>query len=63
MWDDARQLNAIAVTLAVIAITFLAWALVGWTTRLPMFEYRDVVVTTPLARSTCAPRCERIWSM
>ena len=33
MWDDARQLNAIAVTLGVIAIAFLSWALVGWVTR------------------------------
>ena len=50
MWDDARQLNAIAVTLALIAIAFLVWALVGRITRLAFFDYRDVVVTTPLAR-------------
>ena len=34
MWDDARQLNAIAVTLMLIAIAFLAWATIGWVTRL-----------------------------
>jgi cell division protein FtsQ len=54
MWDDARQLNAIAVTLTVIAAAFLAWALVGWMTRLPVFAFREVVVTTPLARASGA---------
>ena len=54
MWDDARQLNAIAVTLTVIAVAFLAWAAVGWVTRLPAFDYREVVVTTPLARASGA---------
>ena len=54
MWDDAKQLNAIAVTLSVIAIGFLTWALVGWVTRLSAFEYREVIVTTPLARTNGA---------
>jgi cell division protein FtsQ len=54
MWDDARQLNAIAVTLAVIALAFLTFALVNFVARLPAFEYREVVVTTPLARATAA---------
>ena len=54
MWDDARQLNAIAVTLMLIAVTFLAWATIGWITRLSAFDYREVVVTTPLARASGA---------
>jgi cell division protein FtsQ len=54
MWDDARQLNAIAVTLTVIAVAFLAWAMVGWLTRLPAFDFREVVVTTPLVRASGA---------
>src|SRR6476661_3718468 len=54
MWDDARQLNAIAVTLMLIAIAFLAWAAVGWVTRLSAFDYREIVVTTPLARTSGA---------
>ncbi len=49
-----RQLNAIAVTLTVIAAAFLSWAVVGWATRLSAFDYRDVVVTTPLARASGA---------
>ena len=52
MWDDARQLNAIAVTLSAIAIAFLAWVMVGWITKLPAFAFREVVVTTPLARTS-----------
>jgi cell division protein FtsQ len=59
MWDDARQLNAIAVTLALIALGFLAWGLVGWVTRLPAFAFRDVVVTTPLARAS-GPHLESV---
>ena len=54
MWDDARQLNAIAVTLMAIAVAFLAWAAVGWVTRLSAFNYREVVVTTSLARASGA---------
>ena len=54
MWDDARQLNAIAVTLAAIALAFLAFALVSFVARLPAFAYREVVVTTPLARASAA---------
>jgi hypothetical protein len=54
MWDDARQLNAMAVTLALIAVAFLGWAIVGWVTRLPAFAFREVVVTTPLSRTSAA---------
>jgi cell division protein FtsQ len=54
MWDDARQLNAIAVTLGLIAAAFLAFAIVGWVTRLPVFAFREVVVTTPLSRTSGA---------
>jgi cell division protein FtsQ len=54
MWDDARQLNAIAITLTVIATAFFLWAIVGWVTRLPAFEFREVVVTTPLTRTSGA---------
>src|SRR5882672_6536752 len=59
MWDDARQLNAIAVTLTVIAVTFLGFAMIGWVTRLSAFEYREVIVTAPLAR-TSSPHLEAV---
>ena len=54
MWDDARQLNAIAITLGMIAALFFGWAIVGWVTRLPAFEFREIVVTTPLSRTSGA---------
>lgn len=54
MWDDARQLNAIAITLALIATAFFAFAMSGWVTRLPAFAFREVVVTTPLNRTSGA---------
>lgn len=54
MWDDARQLNAIAVTLTVIAAAFLTWAGAGWVARAPLFGIREVVVTTPLKRASAA---------
>ena len=59
MWDDARQLNAIAITLTVIAAAFFGWAAIGWITRLPAFAFREVVVTTPLSR-TSGPHLESV---
>jgi len=52
-------LNAIAVTLTAIALGFLVWALVGRITRLAFFDYRDVVVTTPLVRAS-GPHLEAV---
>ena len=54
MWDDARQLNAIAVTLGAIALAFLAWAGTFWIARLPLFAFREIVLTTPLERTSAA---------
>jgi cell division protein FtsQ len=50
MWDDARQLNATAATLALLAIAALAWGAASWVARQPAFDFRHVVVRTPLAR-------------
>jgi cell division protein FtsQ len=50
MWDDSRQLNAMAATLALIACAFLVWAAFGWVARLPLFAIRHVVVTTTPVR-------------
>ena len=54
MWDDAKQMNALAVTLAAIAALCLAWIVLAWTVRQPWFAFREVVVTTPLARASGA---------
>ena len=55
MWDDARQLNAIAVTLDGDRgrVPRRGRSSAG-STRLPAFDYREVVVTTPLARASGA---------
>jgi cell division protein FtsQ len=49
MWDDAKQLNAIAGGLALIALAILLWAGVGWAARQAAFAFREVVVTGTLA--------------
>jgi len=54
MWDDPRALNATAVTLAVMALLALVYAAVTWLVRQPLFAFREVVVTTPLARANGA---------
>ncbi len=54
MWDDAKQLNAVAVGLALIAIALLTWGALAWIARQPIFALREVVVTTPLTRANPA---------
>ena len=54
MWDDERQLNAAAATLALMAVVALAWAGGAWLVRQPAFAFREVVVTTPLSRANGA---------
>jgi cell division protein FtsQ len=54
MWDDARQLNATAATLAALALAALVWAGLAWIARQPAFDYREIVVRTPLVRASPA---------
>ena len=54
MWDDVKALNAAAVTLAALAAVALAAGALVWTVRQPLFAFRDVVVTEPLARANAA---------
>ena len=54
MWDDARQMNALAITLALITALGLAWAVAVWIVRQPAFAFRDVVVATKLERTNAA---------
>ena len=54
MWDDAKQMNALAVTLAVLAALGLAFALATYVVRLRAFAFDEVVVTTPLNRTNGA---------
>jgi cell division protein FtsQ len=54
MWDDAKQLNAIAGGLAFVAAALLAWTLIGWAARQPSFAFREVVVRGTLVHSNPA---------
>jgi cell division protein FtsQ len=54
MWDDAKQLNAIASGLALVAFALLLWAGIGWAARQPSFGFREVVVTGPLVHVNSA---------
>ncbi len=51
MWDDAKQLNAIATGLALLAAGVLGFGAIEWATRLPAFEFREIVVRRPLERA------------
>jgi cell division protein FtsQ len=54
MWDDAKQMNALAITLASITLVCLAWVAVAYAVRLPAFAFREVVVAAPLTRANGA---------
>ena len=54
MWDDAKQLNAIAATLAVLVAVAMLWAGVAWVVRQPAFAWQEVVVRDPLTRANGA---------
>ncbi|MCC6193469.1 MAG: cell division protein FtsQ/DivIB [Burkholderiales bacterium] len=54
MWDDPRQMNALSATLGLLALAGLVIAIVAYVVRLPAFAFREVVVTTPLARADSA---------
>jgi len=54
MWDDAKQLNAVAAVIALIAATLLVWGAFAWIARQPVFALREVAVTAPLTRASPA---------
>ena len=54
MWDDPKQLNAIAASLALIAAGALVAGGLAWLLRQPVFEFRDVIITTPPSRASAA---------
>lgn len=54
MWDDPKALNALAATLAAFALALLALGAIVWAARHDAFALREVVVSTPLARSSPA---------
>ena len=54
MWDNARQLNAVAFIVAATAVSMLAVAFVMWAIRQPAFALREVVIRGPLQRANPA---------
>ncbi len=54
MWDDAKQMNAIAATLCVLVAAALLWAGTAWVVRQPVFALREIVVTKHLERASAA---------
>jgi cell division protein FtsQ len=54
MWDNPRQLNAVALMVVAAAVTMLAVAAVRWATRQPAFALREVVIHGPLQRANPA---------
>jgi len=51
MWDDAKQLNAVAAGLALFAVVLLGYGAVRWITQLPAFAFRAVGVNGALERA------------
>jgi len=54
MWDDPKALNALAATLAAVALALIALGTLAWGARHGAFAIREVVVATPLKRSSPA---------
>jgi cell division protein FtsQ len=54
MWDDPKALNALAATLAAIATALIVVGAIAWGARNDAFAIREVVVATPLERSSPA---------
>jgi cell division protein FtsQ len=59
MWDDAKALNALAATLGGMAGVAIVAAATLWLARQPLFAIREVVVATPLVR-TSTPHLEAV---
>jgi len=49
MWDDAKQLDAIAKALTLASVALLLWAMTAWAARQSPFEFREIVVRGSLA--------------
>jgi cell division protein FtsQ len=54
MWDDARQLDAIARVLALLAAAALSWGALAWAARQAPFAFREVIIRGPLERVSAA---------
>jgi len=59
MWDDAKALNALALTLGGMAAVAVVAALGMWLARQPLFAIREVAVAAPPVRAS-APHLEAV---
>jgi cell division protein FtsQ len=59
MWDDAKALNALALTLGGMAAVAVVAAVGLWLARQPLFAIREVVLATPPVRAS-APHLEAV---
>jgi cell division protein FtsQ len=50
MWDNPRQLNALAFAIVLVALALLCWGATAWVVRQPAFELRQVAIAGPLSR-------------
>ena len=50
MWDNPRQVNAVALVVALLALALFAWAATAWALRQPAFALRQIVVAGTLSR-------------
>jgi cell division protein FtsQ len=50
MWDNTRQLNQVALAIAVAAVAMFLYGATLWAVRQPVFALREVVIRGPLAR-------------
>jgi cell division protein FtsQ len=54
MWDNTRQLNQVALVIAVAAVAMLVYAATLWAVRQPVFALQEVVIRGPLTRANAA---------
>ena len=54
MWDNPRQLNGLALLVALAAVAMFAWGAVAWAVRQPVFALRQVVIESRLVRANPA---------
>ena len=54
MWDSPRELNLLAGAVTLAAAALLAWGVVAWAVRQPLFALRHVIVDGSLARTSRA---------
>ena len=50
MWDSPRQLTAVALGLALLALLLLCWGAATWAVRQPVFALRQIVIAGTLSQ-------------